>query len=110
MYVCLQEGCPSCHPTNSVKALKAKVVLLYVHRKHGCGDVLGNPRKGQGAPAQYMPIAGTDGHVISVCTTALMQWRTVGLLFARMPIPVFAVADKLDPTLCLKNVTIFVSL
>jgi len=26
---CLQAGCPSCRPTNSVKALKA--LLLYIH-------------------------------------------------------------------------------
>jgi len=26
----LQAGCPSCHPTNSVKALKAKIRLKYL--------------------------------------------------------------------------------
>jgi len=29
----LQAGCPSCHPTNSVKALKAKQYSLYIINK-----------------------------------------------------------------------------
>jgi len=34
--VFLQAGCPSCHPTNSVKALKAQLTLKlkYIHRGH----------------------------------------------------------------------------
>jgi len=29
----LQAGCPSCRPTNSVKALKAKLTYLLKHKK-----------------------------------------------------------------------------
>jgi len=29
--VFLQAGCPSCHPTNSVKALKARACILHIH-------------------------------------------------------------------------------
>jgi len=27
----LQAGCPSCHPTNSVKALKGNIKVIYSH-------------------------------------------------------------------------------
>ena len=30
----LQAGCPSCRPTNSVKALKASIVILYIYECH----------------------------------------------------------------------------
>jgi len=33
----LQAGCPSCHPTNSVKALKAPVALAFHFSVVGCG-------------------------------------------------------------------------
>ena len=31
----LQAGCPSCHPTNSVKALKARRLIIYTHPFNG---------------------------------------------------------------------------
>jgi len=29
----LQAGCPFCRPTNSVKALKAVIMIIFIHRK-----------------------------------------------------------------------------
>jgi len=43
----LQAGCPSCHPTNSIKALKANVLRPTRHKISHFGDVL--PSKSLGS-------------------------------------------------------------
>jgi len=52
---CLQAGCPSCRPTNSVKALKANLAKSKIRRKFWPEPDLQNVWTVAGAEISYSP-------------------------------------------------------